>query len=111
MPQITLEDFQLSSDDESHEDEHSAEANSMHETIHDSGENEVADNSRDGDLYGRFSTDYEKFAWDDAQWSGIANVRKHQKKVKEAKKDKTEEQGKLETQSKPGELKKANQTT
>ena len=34
MPQITLENFQLSSDDDNYEDEHSAEGNSMHDSIH-----------------------------------------------------------------------------
>ena len=103
MPQITFEDFQLSSDDEDHEDEDSAEANHMHDSVHGSNEDEILDNFTDGDLYGRFSTDYEKFAWDDARWSGIPNVRKHLKKGKKADKEKTEEQGKLETQSKPRE--------
>lgn len=103
MPRITLEDFQLSSDDDYHEDKHSAEAKSVHDSIDESGEKEVADNFIDGDPYGRFSTDYKKFAWDNAQWSGIPNVRKHDKKQKKAKKEKTEEQGKLDTQPKPGE--------
>ena len=106
MPQITLEDFQLSSDEEYDEDERSAEANSLHHSVYESNEDEVTDEITDGDLYGRFSTDYEKFKWDDARWSGISNVRKHQKKAKKAKKDKTEEQGKLETQPKPGQREK-----
>ena len=64
---------------------------------------EAVDNCTDGDPYVHFSTDYEKFEWDETQWSGIANVRKHYKKVKRVKKDKMEAQGKLETQPKPGE--------
>ena len=103
MPQITLENPQLSSDDEHHEDERGAEANSVHNSVHESNEDEVTDNFTDGDLYGRFSTDYEKFECDDALWGGVPNVRKHEKKAKKARKDKTEEQGKLETQPKPGQ--------
>ena len=87
MPRRTLENFQLSSDDD----------------YHGSGEKDVAEHCRDGDSYGTFSTDYDKFAWDESRWTGISNVRKHCKKIEKAKKDKTEEQGKLETRSKPGE--------
>ena len=108
MSQITLEDFQLSSDDENHEDEHSAEAKSVHDSIHES--DEAPDNCTDGDPYVHFSTDYEKFEWDEMQWSGIANVRKHYKKAQKVKKNKMEVQGKLETQPKPEKGEKANQT-
>lgn len=101
MSQITLEDFQLSSDDENHKDEHSAEANSVHDFIHES--DEAADNCTDGDPYVHFSTDYEKFEWDEMQWSGIVNIRKHYKKTQRVNKYKMEVQGKLETQPKPGE--------
>ena len=103
MSQIILEDFQLLSDDEYHEDERGAEANSVHNSVHESNEDEVTDNFTDGDLYGRFSTDYEKSECDDALWGGITNIRKHHKKAKKAKKDTTAEQGKLETQPKPGQ--------
>ena len=101
MSQITLKDFQLSSDDENHEDEHSAGANSVHDSIHES--DEAADNCTDGDPYVNFSTDYEKFGWDETQWSGIANVRQYYKKVQTVKKYKMEVQGKLEAQPKPRE--------
>ena len=87
MAQITLEDYQLSSDDEYHEDMHSAEGNSVYDSIDESGEKEVAGNLRDSDPYGRFSNDSERFAWNNARWSGISNVRKHYiYKNKESKK-------------------------
>ena len=105
MSRITLEDFQFSSDDENHEDEHSAEANSVHDTMHESSE--AAENCTDSDPYVHFSTDYQKFDWDESRWSGIPNVRNHHKKAKEAKKGKTEKQGKLETRLKTGERKKS----
>ena len=97
MPQITLEDYQLSSDDEYHEDIPRAEGNSVHDSINESGEEEIAGNLGDSDPYGRFSNDSERFAWDNVRWSDISNVRKHHKKTTKAEKDKTEEQGKLKT--------------
>ena len=102
MPRITLEDFQLSSDDENHEDEQSK---SMHDSIHESSEDEVAGNCADSDPYAQFSTDYKKFEYDESRWNGIPNVRKHNKEAERTKKAKTEEQGKLETQPKPVERK------
>lgn len=100
MPQITSEDFQLSSDEEYHEKAHSAGADSVYGSIQESSKDGVEDNCVDGDPYLHFLTDYEKFDWDESRWKGIPNVRKHETK---AKKDKKEEQGKLETQFKNGE--------
>ena len=61
MSRITIGDSQLSSDDEHREDEQSAETNSVHDSVHESNEKEVAERFIDGDSYRRFFTDYEKF--------------------------------------------------
>ena len=106
MPQVTLEDFQLSSDDESHENEGGTGGDTVHDSRNESSKDGVEDDEVDGDPYLQFFTDHEKFEWDESRWEGIPNVRKHEKRTPKPEEDKKEEQGKLETQLKPVEREK-----
>ena len=94
MSQINYDDFQFSSEDDNHKDEHSIDEESTCMELEE--DDEIGPQNVDIDEYLSFSTDLEKHTCDQLRWDGISNTRRYDI-AKRNTKTKQEGEGQLQS--------------